>query len=64
MCLTVMANLTQGCVKDGSNKQLFSKDKDLIPYLEMHWDALTTTTRRVTSSWHSTVFNSNIFFII
>lgn len=34
---------------------MFSKDKEIIPYIEYHWEALTTTPRRVTSSWHATV---------
>lgn len=34
---------------------MFSKEKDIIPYIEYHWEALTTTSRRVTQSWHVTV---------
>jgi len=55
MCVTALANLTQADVKDGTNRKLFSKDKDIIPFFDMHWEGMTTTTRRVTQSWHSTV---------
>ncbi len=55
MCVTALANLTQASAKEGTNTKEFSKDKDIIPFFEMHWEALTTTTRRVTQSWHSTV---------
>ncbi|XP_045467544.1 set1/Ash2 histone methyltransferase complex subunit ASH2 [Harmonia axyridis] len=55
MCVTAIANLQQASVKDGSNKLMFSKEKEIIPYIEHHWEALTTTSRRVTQSWHLTV---------
>ncbi|XP_076251400.1 set1/Ash2 histone methyltransferase complex subunit ash2 [Rhynchophorus ferrugineus] len=55
MCVTAIANLQQMSTRDGTNKLLFNKDKDIIPYIEHHWEALTTTSRRVTQSWHLTV---------
>lgn len=55
MCVTAIANLQQASAKDGTNKKMFSKDKEIIPYIEYHWESLTTTPRRVTQSWHSTV---------
>lgn len=55
MCVTAIANLQQSSAKEGTNKLIFSKDKDIIPYIEHHWEALTTTSRRVTQSWHLTV---------
>nr|CAH7765623.1 unnamed protein product [Callosobruchus chinensis] len=55
MCITAIANLQQTSSKEGTNKTMFSKDKEIIPYLEYHWEALTTTSRRVTTSWHVTV---------
>lgn len=60
MCVTAIANLQQTSVKDGTNRQLFSKEKELIPYIEYHWEALTTTSRRVTQSWHATVHRALI----
>ncbi|XP_066259341.1 set1/Ash2 histone methyltransferase complex subunit ASH2 isoform X2 [Euwallacea similis] len=55
MCVTAIANLQQLSAKEGSNKLLFNKEKEIIPYIEYHWEAITTTSRRVTQSWHSTV---------
>ncbi|KAL3276502.1 hypothetical protein HHI36_011882 [Cryptolaemus montrouzieri] len=55
MCVTAIANLQQASAKEGSNKIMFSKEKEIIPYIEHHWEALTTTSRRVTQSWHLTV---------
>ena len=55
MCVTALANLTQASIKDGTNRKVFSKDKDIIPFIDMHWEGMTTTTRRVTQSWHLTV---------
>lgn len=55
MCITALANLQQQSLKEGSNRNMFSKDKEIIPYIEHHWEALTTTSRRVTQSWHLTV---------
>ncbi|XP_017774283.1 PREDICTED: set1/Ash2 histone methyltransferase complex subunit ASH2 isoform X1 [Nicrophorus vespilloides] len=53
MCVTAIANLQQNSVKDGTNRVQFSKDKEIIPYVEHHWEALTP--RKVTQSWQSTV---------
>ena len=55
MCVTALANLTQASVKEGSHKRVFSKDKDIIPSIDMHWEGMTTMTRRVTQSWLLTV---------
>lgn len=55
MCITALANLQQTSCKEGSNRIMFSKDKEIIPYIEYHWEALTTSSRRVTQSWHVTV---------
>jgi len=55
MCITVLANLTQASVKEGNDRKFFSKDKEIIPFLDMHWDAITTQSRRVTQTWHATV---------
>ncbi|KAJ8980754.1 hypothetical protein NQ317_013759 [Molorchus minor] len=55
MCITAIANLQQASFKEGTNKTMFSKEKVIIPYIEYHWEALTTTSRRVTQSWHVTV---------
>lgn len=55
MCVTALANLQQTSYKEGINRTMFSKEREIIPYIEYHWEALTTTSRRVTQSWHVTV---------
>lgn len=55
MCVTAIANLTQASVKEGRPRMKFSKDRDIIPFIDSHWEGMTTTPRRVTQSWHSTV---------
>lgn len=60
MCVTAIANLQQSSLKDGTSRTMFSKEKEVIPYIEYHWEALTTSSRRVTQSWHSTVHKALI----
>ena len=55
MCMTAIANLQQMHAKKGSNRLSFCKDKEIIPFIENYWENLTTTHRRVTQSWHSTI---------
>ncbi|KAL4706785.1 hypothetical protein ACJJTC_018166 [Scirpophaga incertulas] len=55
MCLTAIANLRQDSVKDGTNRMIFSKDREIIPYIDQYWEAMTTMPRRVTQSWYATV---------
>ncbi|XP_048479107.1 set1/Ash2 histone methyltransferase complex subunit ASH2 isoform X3 [Plutella xylostella] len=55
MCLTAIANLQHESSKDGGNKLLFSKDREIIPYIDQYWEAMTTMPRRVTQSWYATV---------
>ncbi|XP_018013745.1 set1/Ash2 histone methyltransferase complex subunit ASH2 [Hyalella azteca] len=61
MCVTALANLSHGSSskgksnKDGSGTKLFSLQKDIIPFLEQNWEALTTQARRATHSWHTTL---------
>lgn len=46
MCLTAIANLRQESLKDGSSKAMFSKDREIIPYIDQYWEAMTTMPRR------------------
>ncbi|KAJ1521644.1 hypothetical protein ONE63_003290 [Megalurothrips usitatus] len=55
MILTALGNLTQKAVKDGNSRKQFSKDQHIIPYIDQHWEAMTTMSRRVTQSWHATI---------
>lgn len=55
MCVTAIANLLQICQKDNDYRTFFHKEKDIIPFIECHWESMTTMPRRVTQSWHATV---------
>lgn len=58
MCITAIANMRQNSLKDGKPKNIFSKDKEIIPFIEQYWESMTTMPRRVTQSWYSTVQRS------
>lgn len=63
MCITALANLqNSGGGKDGGRGggggPMFSLQRDVIPFLEQNWEALTTVARRSTQSWHTTVRNT------
>ncbi|RZF45283.1 hypothetical protein LSTR_LSTR015850, partial [Laodelphax striatellus] len=60
MCVTALGNLMQQSVKEGAPKTQFSKDKHIIPFIECHWGSMTTTPKRVTQSWRSTVLSALI----
>lgn len=57
MCITALANLQHSSQKDsrGGSGTMFSLQRDVIPFLEQNWEALTTAARRSTQSWHTTV---------
>ncbi|KAK0168281.1 hypothetical protein PV327_002105 [Microctonus hyperodae] len=55
MCVTAIANLLQLAQKDPEQRMLFHKDRDIIPFIECHWESMTTMPRRVTQSWHATI---------
>ncbi|XP_046392588.1 set1/Ash2 histone methyltransferase complex subunit ASH2 isoform X1 [Ischnura elegans] len=55
MCMTAIGNLTQASAKEGTSQKLFSKDLEIIPFIDSHWEGMTTMPRRVTQSWHSTI---------
>ncbi|XP_046613675.1 set1/Ash2 histone methyltransferase complex subunit ASH2 isoform X1 [Neodiprion virginianus] len=55
MCATAIANLLQMSIKDREHRVVFHKDKDIIPFIECHWESMTTMPRRVTQSWHATI---------
>lgn len=61
MCMTAIANLLQTAQKDPEQRMLFHKDRDIIPFIECHWESMTTMPRRVTQSWHATVMNFYIY---
>lgn len=55
MCMTAIANMQQASVKDGNARYNFSRDKEIIPYIDQYWEAITTMPRRVTQSWYATI---------
>ncbi|XP_046806681.1 set1/Ash2 histone methyltransferase complex subunit ASH2 isoform X3 [Lucilia cuprina] len=58
MCITAIANMRQNSLKEGKPKSIFSKDKEIIPFIEQYWESMTTMPRRVTQSWYTTVQRS------
>ncbi|ELU02273.1 hypothetical protein CAPTEDRAFT_182172 [Capitella teleta] len=56
MCLTAVANLAAL----NPERKFFSKDKEIIPYVEINWESLTTTPRRVKTTWHTTITKTMI----
>lgn len=66
MCITTLANLQRKTVKDGNPRFLFSKDREIIPFIESYWESITTQARKQTTAWYSTILktlqtHSNIF---
>lgn len=55
MCVTAIGNMMQASVKEGSPRTMFSKERDIIPFIDSHWEGMTTMPRRVTQSWHATI---------
>ncbi|XP_014475699.1 PREDICTED: set1/Ash2 histone methyltransferase complex subunit ASH2 [Dinoponera quadriceps] len=55
MCVTAIANLLQMSQKKNEQRNLFHKDRDIIPFIDCHWESMTTMPRRVTQSWHATI---------
>lgn len=45
----------QTSIKEGNPKIQFTKDKDIIPFIESHWEGITTFAKRVKQSMHSSV---------
>ena len=66
MCITTLANLQRKTVKDGNPRFVFSKDREIIPFIESYWESITTQARKQTTAWYSTILktlqtHSNIF---
>lgn len=58
MCQCAIANMQQAATRDAKPQTQFSKDREIIPYIEQYWEAMTTMPRRLTQSWYSTVQRS------
>ncbi|KAE8619499.1 hypothetical protein XENTR_v10009814 [Xenopus tropicalis] len=56
MCLTGLANLTwQSRNQDEHPKTMFSKDKDIIPFIDKYWESLTTRQRPGKMTWPNSI---------
>lgn len=55
MCVTTIANLQRKTVKDGNPRYLFSKDKEIIPFIDSYWESITTLARKQTTGWYGTI---------
>ncbi|KFM68950.1 Set1/Ash2 histone methyltransferase complex subunit ASH2, partial [Stegodyphus mimosarum] len=60
MCGTALANLMQQCSSDGQPRKMFSKDKEVIPYIVANWEYLTPMQRRIKQTWHNTVHKAMV----
>ncbi|CAH1246916.1 ASH2L [Branchiostoma lanceolatum] len=55
VCLTALANLTHRHRQDENPRTMFSKERDVVPFIDKHWEALTHMPRRVKLTWHTTI---------
>lgn len=60
MCVTALANLIHQSVVEGNRRKMFSKDKEVIPYIVQNWEYLTTMQRRKNQTWHTTVYKAMV----
>uniref|UniRef100_A0A8C6U4I2 Set1/Ash2 histone methyltransferase complex subunit ASH2 n=1 Tax=Neogobius melanostomus TaxID=47308 RepID=A0A8C6U4I2_9GOBI len=56
MCLTGLANLTwRSRTQDEHPKTMFSKDKDIIPFIDKYWECMTTRQRPGKLTWPNNI---------
>uniref|UniRef100_A0A3Q2TH87 Set1/Ash2 histone methyltransferase complex subunit ASH2 n=1 Tax=Fundulus heteroclitus TaxID=8078 RepID=A0A3Q2TH87_FUNHE len=56
MCLTALANLTwRSRTQDEHPKTMFSKDKDIIPFIDKNWECMTTRQRPGKLTWPNNI---------
>ncbi|RUS90725.1 hypothetical protein EGW08_001529 [Elysia chlorotica] len=58
ICQMTLANLIFDAQAAGNDKNMFSRDKDIIPYIDKNWEQLTTMQRRVKVTWHTTIYKT------
>ncbi|XP_022655174.1 set1/Ash2 histone methyltransferase complex subunit ASH2-like isoform X2 [Varroa jacobsoni] len=58
MCITAVASLQFRSREDGTNKNMFSRDKEIIPWIDRNWENLTSVPRRIKQTWHSTILKT------
>ncbi|KAG1676274.1 Set1/Ash2 histone methyltransferase complex subunit ASH2 [Nymphon striatum] len=56
MCITAIANLM--LQHQERERTMFSKETEIIRYIEKNWECLTTMPRRVKQTWHATVLKN------
>lgn len=59
MCITTIANLQRKTEreKDCAPRYFFSI-KEIIQFMEMYWESITTTLRKQTNTWHATILKT------
>ncbi|XP_046716924.1 set1/Ash2 histone methyltransferase complex subunit ASH2 isoform X2 [Silurus meridionalis] len=55
MCLTALANLTWSRTREEHPKTMFSKDKDIIPFIDKYWECMTTRQRPGKLTWPNNI---------
>uniref|UniRef100_A0A3Q3L4N7 Set1/Ash2 histone methyltransferase complex subunit ASH2 n=1 Tax=Mastacembelus armatus TaxID=205130 RepID=A0A3Q3L4N7_9TELE len=55
MCLTALANLTWRSRTQEHPKTMFSKDKDIIPFIDKYWECMTTRQRPGKLTWPNNI---------
>lgn len=58
LCVTTLANLTYDSRNNEPPKIFFSSNRDIIPFIDQNWEALTNAPRRVKPTWHATISRS------
>jgi Set1/Ash2 histone methyltransferase complex subunit ASH2 len=58
MCVTTIANLQRIAQKDRASKFMFSKDSEIIPFMDNYWESLTTLARKQSPTWHLQILKS------
>ncbi|XP_030292672.1 set1/Ash2 histone methyltransferase complex subunit ASH2 isoform X1 [Sparus aurata] len=59
MCLTALANLTwRSRTQEEHPKTMFSKDKDIIPFIDKYWECMTTRQRPGKLTWPNNIVKS------
>jgi len=55
ICQMALANLLHNARQEGKDTTMFSKEREIIPYIEKNWEMLTSMSRRVKLTWHNTI---------
>lgn len=57
MCITTIANLQRKSEKENLPRYFFSV-KEIIQFMDMYWESITTLARKQTSAWHATIMKT------